>query len=146
MPYLEGVSDRDFERWLTEFVERHGGVSGTVHVRDEHELRLRAAHNIPPNVRQLTVSIPRGKGMAGLAWARGAPVQTCNLKTDTTGDVRPGAKSVDAKAAVALPVFDGDEVVAVVGIAFHEERELDDATVDGFVQDAAAVLWIGRNH
>jgi hypothetical protein len=66
--------------------------------------------------------------MAGLAWERDKPVSTCNLKTDQTGDVRPGAKAVDAQAAVALPVHDerGD-LRAVVGIAFAGEREMSES-------------------
>ena len=63
--------------------------------------------------------------MAGLALERNSPVQTCNLREDRTGDVRPGARAVDAKAAVALPVHDpSGAVVAVAGIAFDHEREL----------------------
>jgi hypothetical protein len=68
--------------------------------------------------------------MAGLALERNAPVQTCNLKTDTTGDVRPGARAVDAKGAVALPVRDqAGQVRAVVGIAYADERELTEAAL-----------------
>ena len=63
--------------------------------------------------------------MAGLAWSRSAPVTTCNLKEDASGDVRPGAKAVNAAAAVALPVFRADQGLrAVVGIAFPQVREL----------------------
>ena len=65
--------------------------------------------------------------MAGLAWERNQPVATCNLKTDVSGDVRPGAKAVDAQAALAIPVRDEQgEVRAVVGIAFMGEREFSD--------------------
>jgi hypothetical protein len=86
-------------------------------------------------VQNVTRVIPRGRGMAGLAWERGQPVSTCNLQEDTTGDVRPGAKAVDAKAAVAFPV--GSPVRAVVGIAWHEERGLDDATLAAVTADTA---------
>ena len=61
--------------------------------------------------------------MAGLALERRIPIQTCNLKEDESGAVKPGAKAVDAKAAVAIPVKSGDDTVrAVVGIAFPDER------------------------
>ena len=70
-------------------------------------------------------SIPKGKGMAGLAWERDEPVHTCNLKTDTTGDVRPGAKAVDANAAVAIPIHGSSgEIRGVVGIAYMGERDI----------------------
>jgi L-methionine (R)-S-oxide reductase len=116
------------EQWLQSFVSGNGGAAGTVHRAEDGELVLRAAYNIPEPVRRITARIPRGKGMAGLALERNQPVSTCNLKTDNTGDVRPGAKAVDAKAAVALPVHDsGGQVRAVVGIAYADERDLDDA-------------------
>ena len=121
--------------WLRRFLDRHGGSSGTVHVIEGDALHLAAAVNIPQKVQDVTRVIPRGRGMAGLAWERGKPVSTCNLKDDTTGDVRPGAKAVDAMAAVAFPV--GTPVRAVVGIAWHEERDLDDAALATVTADTA---------
>ena len=111
--------------WLQAFLDEHGGAAGTVHTRRDEVLELRASINIPPPVVAVVEQVPRGRGMAGLALERDAPVSTCNLKTDETGDVRPGARAVDAQAAVALPVHGGDGAVrAVVGIAFVGEREL----------------------
>lgn len=127
------------ERWLVDFVARADGVAGTVHACDGSVLHLRASHNIPPAVVAATATIPKGKGMAGLAWERGVPVQTCNLETDETGDVRPGARAVDARAAIAIPVFDGDRLVAVVGVAFDDERELDESAVAALSRDANRV-------
>jgi L-methionine (R)-S-oxide reductase len=113
------------ETWLQEFIARHGGVAGTIHAVAGEVLALRAAVNIPPKVIEVTRSIPHGKGMAGLAWQRDAPVHTCNLKSDETGDVRPGAKAVDANAAVALPVHgEAGAVRGVVGIAWMGERDI----------------------
>ncbi len=131
----------DVGAWLTRFLARHGGTSGTVHLIDGDVLRLAAAVNIPQKVQDVTRVIPRGRGMAGLAWERGAPVSTCNLKEDTTGDVRPGAKAVDAMAAVAFPV--GTPARAVVGIAWHDERELDDAVLAAVTGDAADLPLAG---
>jgi len=120
--------DGELERWLRDYVEAHGGVAGTVHVRGVAQLELRAAVNIPPPVVAVVREIPKGKGMAGLAWERDEPVSTCNLKTDETGDVRPGAKAVDANAAVAIPIHDAQgEVRGVVGIAYMGERDMTEA-------------------
>ena len=111
--------------WLTAFINRHDATSGTVHLLGaDSKLGLVASHNIPAQVLTLIQAIPRGKGMAGLAWELDQPVSTCNLRTDTSGDVRPGAKAVAAQAAVALPVHQGDQVTGVVGIAFSDERVL----------------------
>lgn len=132
------MSSDPIETWLNEFVTSRGGVAGSVHVIEAELLALKAALNLPPPVVNATRTIPRGKGMAGLAWERERPVLTCNLKTDETGDVRPGAKAVQAAAAVAIPVFDaGKQVRAVVGIAFADEREFSDADLSAFERDAA---------
>jgi hypothetical protein len=128
------------ETWLRAFLGTHGGVAGTVHERRGDALELSAAVNIPPPVVRATEIIPKGKGMAGLAWERNRSVATCNIKTDETGDVRPGAKAVDAQAALAIPVRGADgEVRAVVGIAFLGEREFPDAELQAFEQAAGAL-------
>jgi hypothetical protein len=111
--------------WLELFITEHGGVAGTVHVQRGEDLYLTAAHNIPPPVVAIVTHVPRGKGMAGVAQVKKAPVQTCNLQTDGSGNIKPGAKAVSAQAAIALPVFDDkDDVRAVVGIAWNTEREI----------------------
>jgi L-methionine (R)-S-oxide reductase len=134
------ATDANLEGWLREFLGAHGGIAGTVHERHGETLSLTAAVNIPPPVVRATETIPKGKGMAGLAWERNAPVATCNLKTDQTGDVRPGAKAVDAQAALAIPVRGSDgEVRAVVGIAFLGEREFADTELRAFEQAAGAL-------
>lgn len=131
----------DHGEHLRAFIERHGAVAGSLHVLDAGVLRLRAAVNIPPKVQEVTAVIPKGKGMAGLAWERMRPVATCNLATDQSGDVRPGAKAVDARAAVALPLIGEDGALwGVVGIAFMEERELDDAELDALCTSARTVI------
>jgi len=130
----------DLQRWLEEFVRGHGGVAGTVHLRGSEELELRATVNIPDKVRAVTERIPRGKGMAGLAWERDEPVTTCNLKTDDSGDVRPGAKAVDANAAVAIPIHhEGGGFRGVVGIAYMDERDLTPAELDALRAQAEAL-------
>ena len=127
------------ESWLREFIARHGGVAGTIHAVSGDILALCAAVNIPPPVVEVTRRIPSGKGMAGLAWERDAPVHTCNLKSDQTGDVRPGAKAVDASAAVALPVHgQGGAVRGVVGIAWMGERDITESELAALAAEAEA--------
>lgn len=125
---MSGARPVDDEEWMRGFLKSHGGIAGSVHRRPHgmgNDLHLAAAVNLPPPVVEIVRVVPKGKGMAGLAFERREPVQTCNLKTDTSGDVRPGAKAVNAQAAVALPVVDEKgEVRAVVGIAFLGEREI----------------------
>jgi hypothetical protein len=95
-----------------------------VHLHQDGVLKLAAAVNIPQKVREVVAIVPNGKGMAGLALQHGEPVHTCNLKEDATGSVKPGAKAVDAQAAVAIPVRDKTGFIyAVVGVAFRQERQ-----------------------
>ena len=125
------------EAWLREWLTKNGAVAGTVHLRKGDDLLLGAAVNIPPKVAEIVAVVPKGKGMAGLAFERNEPVSTCNLKSDTSGDVRPGAKAVNANAAVAIPIHDASGAVrAVVGIAYMGEREMDDAELARLRQQA----------
>lgn len=114
-----------YQAWLESFAAEHGAAAGTIHLQRGEDLELVAALNIPPPVLNAVRHVPHGKGMAGLAQTRKAPVQTCNLKEDDSGRIKPGAKAVDARAAVALPVLDvTGQVRAVVGIAFMTEGEI----------------------
>ncbi|MEM6290034.1 MAG: GAF domain-containing protein [Myxococcota bacterium] len=130
------------QAWLSDFLAAQGAVAGTVHgvcAKDPDVLELRAAVNIPPKVQEITATVPKGKGMAGLAYDRMQPVSTCNLKTDETGDVRPGAKAVDAQAAVALPVVRGGTLVAVVGLAWVDGRDTPESMLEALTAAAADV-------
>src|SRR2546430_11309701 len=126
------------QEWLESFVAAQGGIAGTVHVQQGEDLYLTAAHNIPPPVVAIVAHVAHGKGMAGVAQVKKQPVQTCNLQTDTSGTIKPGAKAVDAQAAIALPVLrDDGEVRAVVGIAWSDERELGPDLEQSMMQLAA---------
>ncbi len=128
------------KQWLEAYLSEHGGTSGTVHIYRDGALRLAASVNIPPPVEQVVAVIPKGKGMAGLAWEQNRPIQTCNLKEDTSGSVKPGAKAVNALAAVALPVNHSDgSIRAVVGIAFPDERRFTEADLDRLTTSAGTL-------
>jgi L-methionine (R)-S-oxide reductase len=129
------------QSWLETFIRAHDGIAGSVHRRSgPDELALVATVNIPEVVKKVVATVPRGKGMAGLALERNAAISSCNIQSDSTGQVRPGARAVDAQAAVALPVQNPDgEVRAVVGIAFAGERTLTDSELQELA-DAAASL------
>jgi hypothetical protein len=132
--------DEGMNAWLRELLGRHGAVAGTVHVVRGDALTITAAVNIPPKVQELTATIPLGKGMAGLAWQHDRAIQTCNLKEDASGAVKPGAKAVDARAAVALPVHDSQGTVrAVVGLAWMDERELTESELTAIDKDAGSL-------
>ena len=128
------------DSWLSHFLTVQHGVSGTVHITENDGLKLAAAVNIPEPVRQAVAYVPNGKGMAGLALQQGIPIQTCNLKEDNTGAVKPGAKAVNAKAAVAIPIKTSTGPIrAVVGIAFQDERQFTDADLASLTEAAATL-------
>jgi hypothetical protein len=134
MPELEQ------QQWLEALIARLGGSAGTVHVQRDEDLYLTASHNIPPQVIAIVSRVAHGKGMAGVAQVKKAPVQTCNLQTDQSGTIKPGAKAVGAQAAIALPVLNDDgSVRAVVGIAWMHEREITPADEESMMQLAAAL-------
>ena len=126
--------------FLESLLVRLGGVAGTVHEQRGEDLYLTAAHNIPPPVVAIVAHVPHGKGMAGVAQVKKQPVQPCNLQTDDSVTIKPGAKAVDAKAAIALPVLDDSgEVRAVVGIAWDSEGDLGPEAEQSMMQLAAAL-------
>lgn len=139
--------ENPLESWLRDWVQQHGGVSGTVHYPTDHAtLGLRAALRIPPPVLARIDTIPKGKGMAGLAWSRARSIDTCNLRNDTSGQVEAGAKAVEAGTAVAVPVFEAGEgggrrLLGVAGIAFAESGELSTEQLTALETTAAAAPW-----
>ena len=125
---------------MKSFLASHGGIAGTVHLLQGEVLCLSSAVNIPSPVMKVTATIPKGKGMAGLAWERDAVVATCNLREDRSGDVRPGAKAVDAQAALAIPVRTASgSLRAVVGIAFMGERNFSEHELAAFETAASSL-------
>jgi L-methionine (R)-S-oxide reductase len=129
------------QEWLEQYIQQVSGVAGTVHRREPGGLRLTASRNIPPKVCEIVAWVPDGKGMAGQALVTGRPVTTCNLKDDPSATVRPGARAVDAQAAVALPVFSPQgAVLAVVGVAWPDSRDFSQADIDALQRSASLPL------
>jgi GAF domain-containing protein len=113
-----------FTEALNATLEHFRAESGTIHRLQDGSLHL-CAHSagMPPPVLAVINVIPIGKGMAGLAVERRAPVTACNLQTDTSGDVRPGARATGLKGSIVVPMLHGGEPVGALGIANQAERE-----------------------
>lgn len=118
------VSCSDLDAALREIIAHFRADSGTIHLRDaDGQLRLKCSAGIPENVLERIALVPVGKGMAGLAALRREPVGTCNIQTDATGDVRPGARATGLGGAVVVPMFGEDqEVFGTLGIGTRSER------------------------
>ncbi|HZS58503.1 MAG TPA: ATP-binding protein [Gemmatimonadaceae bacterium] len=67
----------------------------------------------------------RGEGLPGKAWERAEPVWEGKLTTAETFTRAPLAATAGLKAAVAIPVLAGDDVVAVLSFYMKEARSED---------------------
>ena len=106
--------------------------SGTIHrLGDDGHLHLRAAaKGLPEPVLEKIRLIPVGKGMAGLCVERNEPVDACNIQTDDSGDVRPGAKQTGLQGSIVVPIRDGDgNATGALGIANVHERTFTEAEI-----------------
>ena len=145
--FLESLVDRiraaaqgrDLDRALALAVAHFGADGGTIHLLEaDGVLHLKAASaNIPPPVLEAVRTVPVGKGMAGLAVERGAPVNACNIQTDTSGDVRPGARATGLAGAIVVPILRGDRAIGALGIANRSERTFTD-------EETAELMDAGR--
>jgi L-methionine (R)-S-oxide reductase len=128
-----------WEGALARVIERFAAESGTIHLlKEDGVLHLVAASaGIPPVVIETVRRVPVGKGMAGLAVERRQPVNACNLQTDTTGDVRPGAKATGLQGSIVVPILRDAEAIGALGIANQRERVFTDT-------EAAQLLAVGK--
>lgn len=105
---------------LDRILTRFDCPAGTIHLLDPHSqlLKLGAARGMPDVVLMKIATIPVGKGMAGIAAERREPVQICNLQTDTSGVVKPGARETKMEGSVASPMISSSgELKGTLGVA-----------------------------
>jgi len=124
---------------LVRILAKFGADSGTIHtLGDDGVLHLKAASaGIPQVVLDTIQRVPVGKGMAGLAVERRQPVDACNIQTDASGDVRPGARATGLQGSIVVPMLRGDAAVGALGVANRHERT--------FTEDETALLVeVGR--
>ena len=117
---------------LEEALKRFSADTGTLHrLGPDGMLHLEAwAGAIPDSLLPVIETIPVGKGIAGLAVERKAPVDMCNLQTDTSGDARPRAKETGVQGSICVPMMRGEEAVGALGIATVRERVFTEAEVE----------------
>jgi len=114
----------DYTAALQSIISHFRADSGTIHMLEsDGVLHLKAAsQGLPEAVLAAVRLVPVGKGMAGLAVERGVPVDTCNLQSDATGNVKPGAKATGMEGAIVVPIFKGEKAVGALGIANRATR------------------------
>jgi len=114
----------DYTAALQSIISHFRADSGTIHMLEsDGVLHLKAAsQGLPEAVLAAVRLVSVGKGMAGLAVERGVPVDTCNLQSDATGNVKPGAKATGMEGAIVVPIFKGEKAVGALGIANRATR------------------------
>ncbi|HVR75939.1 MAG TPA: GAF domain-containing protein [Planctomycetota bacterium] len=128
---LQGAEpvDRLLERVLDKVLESLDCAVGTLHELDPstNVLVLRAQRGVPDSVLAEVRRVPVGKGMAGLAAERRAPVQVCNLQTDASGVARPGARATGAQGSIAVPVLVRGELRGAFGVGKRSAHDFSEA-------------------
>jgi L-methionine (R)-S-oxide reductase len=143
---LPELHDCSLESALERIITHFAADTGTLHVLHDGKLQLKALHGaFPPPLVEIIKTIPVGKGMAGLAAERREPVTACNLQTDTSGDVRPGAKATGMEGAIVVPMIDAVGVLrGTLGIANRTERTWTDEEQNGLMACARQVAALLR--
>nr|MBI1230665.1 GAF domain-containing protein [Cytophagales bacterium] len=124
---------------LQHILEYFSCTTGTYHRFDTQTelLQLQAQVGVPDFLLPKMTEIPVGKGMAGIAAARKEPVQVCNLQTDESGVVRPGAKDTKVEGAITIPLLREGKLFGTLGIAKKEPYEFTEL-------ETAQLLEIGQ--
>jgi L-methionine (R)-S-oxide reductase len=130
--------------WLAGFVERHGGLMGSVHLTEpaaEGEMVLVAGYNLSVSIQNGAAIAEVGKGMAGVCAQRRAPVAFADLKTDTSDIPHPEDRDSGSRGSLILPILSADRssLIAVVGIGFAMPREFTEAGISAYAADAEGV-------
>lgn len=145
---LASATDPDYREVLELVLGAMGCALGTLHrlAPGTSTLELLAERGVPEAVGERIQRIPVGKGMAGIAAQRREPVQTCNLQTDESGVVRPGAKETRMRGSLACPCLLDGEVHGVIGVAKVEEYEFSAAETERLLRvgERLAAHFAGR--
>src|SRR5207244_1829487 len=109
---------------LFEAIAQLGADSGTIHVRDHggRTLLLAAHHEIAAELLGHIQEIPWGKGLAGIAAERAAPIHYANLRLAAGPEIHDLARALDVRGAVVVPIMHGSDVVGTLGIGCRSDR------------------------
>ncbi|MBP7950042.1 MAG: GAF domain-containing protein [Verrucomicrobiales bacterium] len=117
--FPSAASTVDWSALLASIAAGFSCQAGTLHRLDPESKRLRllAQQGIPEFLHDKIDGIPIGKGIAGAAAQKAAPVQMCNLQTDNSGVARPDARLTKVEGTLAVPILTSDGAVCgVLGI------------------------------
>jgi L-methionine (R)-S-oxide reductase len=129
----------DWQAILDAAIAGFGGSTGTLHRLDPATglLTLVAHCGIPPQLMPVIERIPVGKGIAGAAAERRAPVELCNLQADLGGVAKPGARATNVQGSLAVPCLAGDELRGALGVGLMTPHDFSE-------EEKSRLLEIGR--
>ncbi len=126
---------------LEEIIRQFDADTGSIHLLEGGILVLKAAVGLPPHVAEIVSLVPIGKGMAGLAAERNEPVSTCNIQTDATGDVKPGARATGVNGAIVVPIRGSNgQVRGALGIGVHRQYEYSEEETARLLAEASKLI------
>jgi L-methionine (R)-S-oxide reductase len=126
---------------LEEIIRRFQADSGSIHLLEDGVLMLKSQVGLPPHIVEIVSRVPIGKGMAGLAFQRNEPVSSCNIQSDESGSVRPGARDTGVNGAIVVPIRNpGGEAVGALGIGVRRAYEYTAEETERLLAAAAQLL------
>jgi signal transduction protein with GAF and PtsI domain len=129
------------ERALLRIGAHFQAISGTIHaLRPDALLGLVASFGVPEPLLPIVSRLPIGKGIAGAAAQRRAPVTLCNLQADDSGVARPAAKFTGVEGAIAVPILDGEQLIGVLGIGRADVHAYSPQETDQLVRLAGLLI------
>ncbi len=144
---IKSTKNPDWQQLLEQTLQLFDCVTGTLHVLNPKTtiLELRARQGIPDFLLPKMTEIPVGKGMAGIAAERKEAVQVCNLQTDDSGVVRPGAKDTKVEGAITAPMLLDGKLYGTLGIAKKEPYEFNESETDSLMAIAASMALLVKD-
>ena len=118
-----------------------GGITGTLHRLDPADqlLKLVAQRGVPGPILPLIAAIPVGKGIAGAAAERRAPVELCNLQADLGGVAREGARKTNVQGSLAVPCLHRGELRGTLGVGLMTPHDFTEAEKARLLEIGSAV-------
>jgi len=126
---------------LEEIIRQFQADTGSIHLLEDGILILKAQVGLPPHVAEIVRLVPIGKGMAGLAFERNEPVSSCNIQSDQTGDVKPGARDTGVNGAIVVPIRnEHGEPAGALGIGVHRAYDYTAEETERLLSIAAKLM------
>lgn len=143
-PSIETLLNKPTPDWLAVVdatLAAFGGCTGTLHRLDPADklLKLVAQRGVPEQILPKIAAIPVGKGIAGVAAERRAPVELCNLQTDLGGIAKEGARKTNVQGSLAVPCLHNGDLRGTLGVGLMTPHDFTDEEKARLMEIASAI-------